>query len=182
MDTVKCAPFVPSNPQIVRLMLHMAQVGSGDVVYDLGCGDGRVLFMAVEEFDAKQAVGFEIDASLSRRLSADIAQRGLEDRVRVIHGDFFEYDLSEPTVITLYLTDGGNSRLAPKLKDEVRSGTRIVSHYFKIPHWQPLRRVVKRGLVLKHTLYLYKAPDAFALEPISEIGFLRRIMRLLRPL
>lgn len=178
---MKCAPFVPSNPQIVRLMLHMAQVGPGDVVYDLGCGDGRILFMAVEEFGAQRAVGFEIDASLSRRLSADIARRELEGRVRVVHGDFFEHDLSEPTVITLYLTDRGNSRLAPKLKGDVRPGTRIVSHYFKIPNWQPARRVVKRGLILKRTLYLYKAPDAFAFEPLGETGFLRRLARVLRP-
>lgn len=161
-------------------MLRLAQVGSGDVVYDLGCGDGRILFMAVEEFDAQRAVGFEIDASLAKRLSADITRRGLEDRVRVIHGDFFDYDLSAPTVITLYLTDRGNSRLAPKLKGDVHPGTRIVSHYFKIPNWQPARRVVKRGLVLTRTLYLYKAPDAFAVEPAQEAGFLHRIARMLR--
>ena len=178
---MKCAPFVPSSTQIVRLMLQLAQVGAGDVVYDLGCGDGRVLFMAVEEFGAQRAVGFEIDSSLSNRLSADIARRGLEDRVRVVHGDFFDYNLAEPTVITVYLTDRGNSRLAPKLKGEVRPGTRIVSHYFKIPYWQPAQRVVEQGLILKRTLYLYRAPEAFAPEPSGEAGFLRRIERLLRP-
>jgi ribosomal protein L11 methylase PrmA len=139
-------------------MLEVADVGSGDVVYDLGCGDGRILFMAVEEFDAKRAVGFEIDRRLCHRLVEKVRRRGVADRIEIVHRDLFDADLSRATVISIYLTVRGNRLLKPKLLEEATPGARVVSHNFDMPDWAPARRVLLQFALYHPKIFLYVVP------------------------
>ncbi len=150
------APFVPTPPEVVRKMLELARVGPEDVVYDLGCGDGRVLFTAVNEFGVKKAVGYELREDLYHKVVQEIERWSLQGRIRVFNEDLFEADLSEATVITLYLTTYGNDRLEPKLRREARYGTRIISHDFSIQTWQAMKRENFDG----HTVYYYVTPHS----------------------
>jgi 16S rRNA A1518/A1519 N6-dimethyltransferase RsmA/KsgA/DIM1 with predicted DNA glycosylase/AP lyase activity len=140
-------------------MLEMADVGPRDIVYDLGCGDGRILFTAIERFGAKKAVGYEINKDLYMKLLREIEHRGLHEKIKVVHGDLFKADISEATVITLYLTGGANNQLKAKLEKEARSGTRIVSHDFDIRGFKQTRKETfgKFLFLSKHTLYLFVA-------------------------
>jgi 16S rRNA A1518/A1519 N6-dimethyltransferase RsmA/KsgA/DIM1 with predicted DNA glycosylase/AP lyase activity len=138
-------------------MLEVAKVGSDDAVYDLGCGDGRILFMAVNEFGAKKAVGYELDKHLCFLTSQEIKRQNREDKIKIVNGDLFEADISEATVITLYLTTLGNNRLKSKLTKQARPGTRIVSRSFKISGWIPS----KTEYYSHSYIYLYKTPKAY---------------------
>jgi 16S rRNA A1518/A1519 N6-dimethyltransferase RsmA/KsgA/DIM1 with predicted DNA glycosylase/AP lyase activity len=139
-------------------MLEVADVGPGDVVYDLGCGDGRVLLMAVEAFGADRAVGFEIDRRLCHRLTEKVRRRGLADRIEVVHRDLFDADLSRATVISIYLTERGNNLLKPKLLAEATPGTRVVSHNFDMPDWAPARRARLQFALYHPKIFLYVVP------------------------
>ena len=117
-------------------MLKLARVDGSDVVYDLGSGDGRIVITAVQKYGAR-GVGIELDprlVELSRRVAVD---GGVADRARFIEGDLFAADISEATVVTLYLSTTVNMRLEPKLKRELRPGTRVVSQRFPIGAWPP---------------------------------------------
>jgi SAM-dependent methyltransferase len=132
--------FAPTLYSVADEMLKLAGVGASDVVYDLGSGDGRILMLAAQKYRAR-AVGVEIDHRLAE-LSREIAREGeVSDRVRVIEGDLFAADISAATVVTLYLSPTVNARLEPKLRRELRPGTRIVSHQFGIGNWTPDRAV-----------------------------------------
>lgn len=155
------APYVPTPQNIVRKMLELAKAGPDDVVYDLGCGDGRVLFTAVEEFNVKRAVGYEINPYMSESTQRKVAEKGLNGRVEVINENFFLADISAASIITLYLTTSGNSKLKPKFERELRPGTRVVSHDFPMHGWT----TVKSGStdyyeVNSHRIYLYRLPEA----------------------
>lgn len=136
----------------------MAQAGKDDVVFDLGCGDGRILIAAVKDFCAKKAVGYEMKKDLCKTILHDIKKHDLEDRVFVINEDLFNANISEATIITLYLTTSGNSKLKPKLTREAKPGTRIVSHDFNIVGWSYTKKENFDG----HTIYLYITPAAFS--------------------
>lgn len=124
-------------------MLQLAAVGPADVVYDLGSGDGRIVILAAEKFGAR-GVGVEIDPELIA-VSRQVASQGLVSaRVSFIQGDLFAIDLTPASVVTLYLSPGVNRRLEPKLRDQLRSGARIVSHQFPIGHWTPDRSMRSR--------------------------------------
>lgn len=117
-------------------MLRLAAVGPDDVVYDLGSGDGRIVILAAQKYGAR-GVGIEIDPGLVAR-SREVAREGeVADRVTFIEGDLFTADIGAATVVTLYLSSGVNRQLEPKLRGELRPGTRIVSHQFPIGHWPP---------------------------------------------
>ena len=116
------APFVPTPINVVRRMLKLAAVGPDDVVYDLDCGDGRILFMAVEEFEAEKAVEYDINPSMVEPLRERIKNSGLEDRIDVVNAKFFGVDLSPASVVMMYLTTSGNSKLRPKLEEELECG------------------------------------------------------------
>ena len=141
--------------ETAKRMLEIAEVGPGDVVYDLGCGDARILILAVELFKAKKAVGYEVRKEVYKNALQEVKGRNLEERVTIINGDLFNTDLSEATVITLYLTYGANKKLKPKLEREAKPGTRIMSHDFEISGWKPTRNERLRG----DTIYLYVVPD-----------------------
>lgn len=123
------APWVPSSFRIVNKMLKLAEVGPDDVVYDLGCGDGRTLVLAARRYGAR-AVGIEIDPLRYIWCQFLITVLGLRKRVQILFGDFFKHDLSEATVITCYLLQDTNRKLERKFQHELRSGTRLVSNTF----------------------------------------------------
>jgi SAM-dependent methyltransferase len=128
--------FVPTRQATVDAMLRLARVGPDDVVYDLGSGDGRVVIIAAEKYGAR-GVGIELVPSLVE-LSRQLAREGaVEDRVTFIEGDLFTADISDATVVTLYLSPGINRRLLPKLRNELRPGARIVSRQFRFGSWVP---------------------------------------------
>jgi len=135
-------------------MLELAKIIPNDVVYDLGCGDGRILIAAVKDFDAKGAVGYEINPSLYKTASDNIKKCNLEDRIDLFNEDLFNADLSKATVVTLYLTSWANEKLRPKLEDEIQSGTRIISHDFSIHGWRPKAKDGFQG----HAIYVYEGP------------------------
>lgn len=149
-------PYVPTSEGTVKRMLEIADIGPKDVVYDLGCGDGRILVMAAKEFNARKAVGYEIRKDLYKDALQRIESQNLGKKITIVNGDLFEADISEATVITLYLTYGANKKLKPKLEREARPGTKIVSHNFEIPGWQPTRKENYQGDII----YLYVIPDS----------------------
>lgn len=149
-------PYIPTSLGTAKAMLEIAGVGPKDVVYDLGCGDARLLILAVELFKAKKAVGYEIRKEVYKTALKKVEARKLREKVTMVNGDLFNADLSEATVITLYLTYGANKRLKPKLEKEVRPGTRIVSHDFEMPGWRSTRKERHQG----DTIYLYIIPDS----------------------
>jgi tRNA A58 N-methylase Trm61 len=137
-------------------MLAMARISSDDVLYDLGCGDGRFLMTAVTDFGVKKAVGYEIRKDLFATVSEKIRKQGFDNKIKLFNDDLLTADISEATVIMLYLTSTGNERLKPKLTSEAKDGTQIVSHDFSFSEWSPLLREE----YLNHTLFLYQLPES----------------------
>jgi cyclopropane fatty-acyl-phospholipid synthase-like methyltransferase len=130
--------YVPTPPEVVEAMLKLAKVGPDDVVYDLGSGDGRIPIAAVQKFNAKKAVGVDINPERIKEAQANHASAGVGDKVTFILGDMFEQDISEATVVTLYLLPSLNVKLMPKFKAELKPGTRIVSQSFDMMgQWEP---------------------------------------------
>src|SRR4051812_2994485 len=128
--------FVPTRQVIVDAMLRLGRVGPEDVVYDLGSGDGRIVILAAEKYGAR-GVGIELVPRLVETSRELARQAGLADRVTFVEGDLFTADISDATVVTLYLSPSINSRLVPKLRRELRPGTRIVSRQFRFGSWLP---------------------------------------------
>lgn len=131
--------YLPTRPDVVSRMLALAQVGPGDVVFDLGSGDGRIVIAAVRDFGAALGFGVELDSARVREAIDIAARAGVSDRVFFLNQDFFQADMSSATVVTLYLLPAVNQRLAVKLR-ALKPGTRIVSHdYGLAPDWLPDR-------------------------------------------
>jgi cyclopropane fatty-acyl-phospholipid synthase-like methyltransferase len=129
--------YVPTLDPVVDLMLQTAAVTSSDVVYDLGSGDGRIVIAAAKKFGAR-GVGVELDPDLIKQAKKNAQRAGVADKVTFIQGDLFKTDLSGATVVTLFLSQSINQRLEPKLKRELKPGTRVVSHRFPMPpDWKP---------------------------------------------
>jgi cyclopropane fatty-acyl-phospholipid synthase-like methyltransferase len=149
---VSIAPFVQTPLEVARKMLDLSQIRSGEVLYDLGCGDGRLIILAAKEIGAK-ATGIELREDLIERARTEIKRLNLEDRVNVIQGNFFDVPISDADVVTLYLTSSANERLRPKLEAELKPGARVISHDFKVPGWKP--SAVYNEL-LGHTIYAYR--------------------------
>jgi len=140
--------FVPSPDSVVDAMLALARVGAGDVVFDLGSGDGRIPITAASRYGAF-GVGIEIDAKLNRQAEDNAKKAGVTDRVRFLTQDLFEADISQGTVVTLFLLPRMNQDLIPKLKRELRPGTRIVSHQFDMgEQWPPEQSQDVNGLMI----------------------------------
>ncbi len=147
--------FAPSFEPIVHEMLALAEVTSEDVVYDLGSGDGRIVILAAQKYGAR-GVGIELQPQLVQIARQVARDAELENRVTFIEGDLFTADIRDATVVTLYLSPGVNRDLEPKLKRELRPGTRVVSHQFPIGEWKP-EKVVTAG---EHRvqLFLWRVP------------------------
>jgi hypothetical protein len=133
--------YVPTPHDVVDEMLRLAQVKSDDVVYDLGSGDGRIVITAAKTYGAR-GVGVEVDPALVTRAQLNASKAGVSDRVRFLTQNFFTTDISEATVVTLYLLQSLNERLRPKLVRELQPGARVVSHVFNMgPEWPPEKSV-----------------------------------------
>jgi SAM-dependent methyltransferase len=153
--------FVPTWEPVVYQMLDLAGVTKDDVVYDLGSGDGRIVILAAQKYGAR-GVGIELDPRLveiSRQVARDAR---VDDRVRFIEGDLFTSDISDATVVTLFLSPSVNNELEPKLRRDLKPGTRIVSHQFTIGKWPPEKTV--RAEEDRTNLYLWRVPGPDRLD------------------
>lgn len=145
-------PYEPTSPEIVQAMLRLGRVRPDDVVYDLGCGDGRIVIEAARL--GARGVGVDLDPERIREARANARAAGVEGRVELRLGDLFEADVRPATVVMLYLWPEVNLRLRPKLLAELRPGTRVVSHTHDMGEWRPRETVVVSG----HRLYLWIIP------------------------
>lgn len=160
----KGAPYVPSPEKVVWHMMQLAEVSSDDVVYDLGSGDGRIVLAAAKKYGAR-GVGIEIDSGLVQKSRVKARQLGVADRVTFHRGDLFDADLSEATVVMLYLWPNMNNRLRSKLQTELDPGDRVVSHSFGIDGWTPdttvnIKTRSPEGGTEPKTLFLWTVPDS----------------------
>ena len=146
-------PYVPTGKHALEMVLKAMELREGDVLYDLGCGDGRVVIEAAKRFPIKKGVCIEARENLVREAIVNARMAGVDDRVVVIHGDFFEVDISEATVVYMYLLTSVNERLKPKLERELRPGARVVTLDFAIPKWKPVRVLGEGGW--QRTVYVY---------------------------
>ncbi|HEX2188337.1 MAG TPA: methyltransferase domain-containing protein [Longimicrobiaceae bacterium] len=133
---VSDVPYVPTSPEAVERILALAAPTPDDVVYDLGSGDGRIVIAAARDHGAR-GLGVEIEADLVRRAEENARAAGVADRVRFVRGDLFELDLRPATVVTLYLLSSLNLRLRPRLLEQLRPGSRVVSNSFSMGDWEP---------------------------------------------
>lgn len=143
-------PYVPTPYDVVEEMLKLAGVKKGDVVYDLGCGDGRIVVMAAQKFGAR-GVGIDINPERIQEANENAAKAGVTDRVKFIQQNLFDADIREATVVTLYLLPSVNLKLRPKLQEQLRPGARVVSHSFDMGDWKPDKEVEFNG----RKLYLW---------------------------
>src|SRR5512136_1062023 len=140
-------------------MLTLAQLKHGELLFDLGCGDGRIVVMAAQEFGAR-SVGVEMREDLAKQAMVRLTELGLEGKVKIVNGDMFKLDLSQANVVTLYLTTSANDKVKPKLEAELKPGTRVVSHDYEILGWRPLKidnfcENPRLGYP-SHTIYVYR--------------------------
>jgi hypothetical protein len=148
-------PFVPTPQDAVDEMLGLAGVKQGDLVYDLGSGDGRIVITAVQKYGAR-GVGVDIDPERIAEANENARRAGVADRVEFRQGDLFKADIRDATVVTLYLLPTVNERLKPKLLSQLKPGTRVVSHAFDMgDDWKPVREMDVNG----RTLYLWIVPE-----------------------
>ena len=147
--------FVPTPNEIVETMLKMAEVTKADTVYDLGCGDGRIVIAAAQKYGAR-GVGIDIDPERVAEATENTRKAKVADRVKILRGDLFEADISGATVVTLYLLTDLNIKLRPKLLRELKPGTRVVSHAFNMGDWKPERQASVQGT----SVYLWRVPPA----------------------
>jgi precorrin-6B methylase 2 len=157
-DRDTLAPVYPTPETVVDQMLTLAQVKPGEMVYDLGCGDGRIVIRAAEKFQAR-AVGIEIRRDIYEKTAARVASLGLSDQVKIVHGNALKYDLSPADVVTLYLLTSSNERLKPILLKDLKPSARVVSHDFEIRGWKPaaVNKMAVGGR--PHMIYLYRIED-----------------------
>ncbi|HIC55946.1 MAG TPA: class I SAM-dependent methyltransferase [Acidobacteria bacterium] len=135
-DNPSLAPFVPSPYDVVQRMLTLAEVTRDDVVYDIGCGDGRIVITAAQRFGAR-GVGIDIDPQRIAEANANAERAGVQHLVKFIQQDAMTVDVSEATVVTLYLLSSSNLKLRPLLTSQLAPGSRIVSHAFSMGDWEP---------------------------------------------
>lgn len=146
--------YIPTAPDIVAAMLEVAKINKGDVVYDLGAGDGRIVIAAVKDYGAARGVGVEIDPVRVAEANANARQAGVSDRVLFIQGDVLETDVRQATVVTLFMSTAINLKLRPKLMAQLKPGSRVVSHAFDMGDWKPTQAQSIRG----RTVYLWTIP------------------------
>lgn len=152
----KLAPYVSSPAKVVDRMLELANIRPGETVYDLGCGDGRILIEAAQKYKAK-AVGIEISPKVAAEARAHVKKAGLSQSVQVIEGDLLQADLTGADVVTIYLATSLNEELRPRLEKFLKPGARVVSHDYAVPGWKPTEVVEAEGRQ-KHRIYLYEMP------------------------
>ena len=137
-------PYVPTPPEVVGAMLKLGEVHKGDVVYDLGCGDGRIVVMAAQKFNAR-GTGVDINPERIKEAEENARKAAVSGQVRFIEKNLFDADIRDATVVTLYLLPEVNLRLRPKLLKDLKVGTRIVSHSFDMGEWKPDKKIDVNG-------------------------------------
>ncbi|QEL04261.1 class I SAM-dependent methyltransferase [Olivibacter sp. LS-1] len=147
-------PYVASKPAVVEAMLQIAQVNKNDLIYDLGCGDGRIVITAAKEYGAT-GVGVDIDPNRIKEANRNAQKEGVSDKVQFLQQDLFDVDFSKASVVTLYLLPYVNLKLRPKLLEQLKPGTRIVSNEFDMGDWQPEKKI-KVG---ESTIYFWTIPE-----------------------
>jgi hypothetical protein len=147
--------FVPTPPQVVDEMLKVANVRKGDVLYDLGSGDGRIVIAAAKRFGVR-GIGIDIDPQRIAEANENARKEGVTHLVTFKQADLFSTDISEATVVTLYLLPRLNVKLRPKLFSELKNGTRIVSHAFDMAEWEPEKHLKVDG----RDVYYWTITDA----------------------
>ena len=155
------APFVPSPQTVVEYMLKLAGLKAGEVLFDMGSGDGRTVIMAAKTFGAR-GVGIELREDLAKKAMSQIHENGLDDRVTIMNTDMFTVNLTSADVVYLYLTTSANEKIKSKLEDDLKKGARIVSHDYEIIGWRPMKvENFCENPTLgypSHTIYLYTKP------------------------
>lgn len=156
--TNRLAPFVTSPNRVVDRMLELATLKPGETLYDLGCGDGRILIAAAGKYKVK-AVGVEISPKLAERANENITREHLEAQARVIQGDLLSADVSSADVVTIFLATSLNEKLRPRLEKYLKPGARVVSYEYRVPGWKAAKvdRTPGRN---PHQVYLYEIPPA----------------------
>lgn len=153
------APFVPTPPEVVERILEFGEVGPGDVLYDLGCGDGRIVARAAERFGIR-CVGVDQDPERVREAKANVRRHGVEHLVQIVQQDAKTVDVSGATVVTLYLTLLGNAKLQRELKEQLRAGSRVVSRDYLMPGWPPeLSQLVELQNSVRTVLHRWRIPS-----------------------
>ena len=146
--------FVPTPPEVVEAMLKLANVTAKDVVYDLGCGDGMIVTAAARDFGAT-AVGIDINPVRVKEANDRVAKAGVQGKVKILNDDLFTTNISQASVVTLYLLQSLNEKLIPKLNKELKPGTRIVSQTFTMGDKYPPEKTVQAGYT---SVYLWTVP------------------------
>jgi ubiquinone/menaquinone biosynthesis C-methylase UbiE len=154
-------PYVPTTEPAVEAMLELAKVTKNDVVYDLGCGDGRIVITAAKKYGAR-GVGIDINPERIAEARANAKKAGVEHLVKFIEQDLFEADIHEASVVTLFLLSSVNLKLRPKLLAELKPGTRVVSNTFDMGDWKPDKEFTLEDngedSYLSHKFYLWIIP------------------------
>jgi precorrin-6B methylase 2 len=151
----KIVPYVPTPQEVVERMLELAQVKKGDVVYDLGSGDGRIVVTAAKKYGVR-AIGFEIDPERIKESADNIKKAGVGHLVEIRQQDIRTVDLSPASVLTMYLLPEVNLMIRPNIWKQMKPGSRVVSHDFDMGDWKPLKTEnIKDGSSWDHTLYLW---------------------------
>ena len=153
------APFVPSPNSVVVYMLKLADLKAGEILFDMGSGDGRTVIMAAKTFGAR-GVGIELREDLAKKALATIHENCLEDKVTIMNSSMFDVNLSSADVVYLYLTTSANEKIRPKLESDLKKGARVVSHDYEIIGWKPEKvenfcENPQLGYP-SHTIYLYR--------------------------
>lgn len=151
-------PYVPTPNEVVAQMLALAKVTGDDVIYDLGSGDGRIVITAAQKFGTR-GVGVDINPERIKEANENAQKAGVTDRVKFLQQDLFQTDISEASVVTLYLLPDINMKLRPELFRQLKPGTRIVSHDFNMGEWKPERVVQVQGPTHQHTVYYWVVPE-----------------------
>lgn len=141
-------PYVPTNQKVVQAMLELAQVNGDDILYDLGCGDGRIVVTAASRYGTK-GTGVDIDPHRIKEANENAEKANVTDKVTFIQGNLFEQDISDATVVTLYLLPDVNLKLKPELL-KLKPGTRIVSHAFDMGDWKPEKTIRVEGSTIHY--------------------------------
>jgi SAM-dependent methyltransferase len=158
-------PYVVTPDRVVDQMLALADAKAGEVIYDLGCGDGRIVIAAGKRFGMR-GVGVEIDPELIAVCNENAREAGVEGQVRFVQGDLFAMDFHDADVVALYLREDLNVRLRPKLLAQLKPGSRVVSHRFGMGDWKPDREVM--AVAGGNKLYLWVIPAKPASAPMKQ--------------
>lgn len=153
----RLAPYYPTPEVVVDRMLQLGELKTGERVFDLGSGDGRIVIMAAQKYHA-DAIGIELDKNLARQSMQKIRQLGLEKNARIVTGDLLKQDYRSADLVTVYLLPVSNEKVEPLLDTQLKKGARVVAHDFELKGWAPekVERIDDDGEGRSHTLYLYR--------------------------